>query len=149
MKSYNSFMTEKERMEIKFKMIDINYDEIYNRTTGEIRSKMVDIDYDEIWSRYKNESETFEYLYRIQNEESNVEITLYKWIFYLAYGDKCYNYTCNNETFEEAVRRIYEAVYRHTTIINSLNAINIGMTGSLIYKKLINKDSSKQKFYME
>lgn len=31
----------------------------------------------------------------------------------LAYGGECYNYTCNDETFEEAVRRIYEAVYRH------------------------------------
>lgn len=88
---------------------------------GEIRSKMVDIDYDEIWYRYKNEAETFNCLYEIYKEEGDAEIALYKWIFYLTYGNKWNNYnTCNDGTFEEAVRRIYEAVYnRHRIFLKT------------------------------
>ena len=119
----------------------------------EIRTKIIDINYDEIWYRYKNESETFKYLDGIQKEEGSAEIALYKWILYLAYGDKYYNYTCNDKTFEEAVRRIYEAVYRNIKtrtidcpVCNSgysdanslVNAINSGkqkwkQTGSSLY----------------
>lgn len=108
----------------------------------EIRTKMIDINYDEIWIRYKNEAETFKYLDRIQKEEGDAEIALYKWILYLAYGGECYNYTCNDGTFEEAVRRIYEAVYRHrflkTRMADSLSCYSE-------YLKVMNKIKNLEK----